>query len=288
MKKIKLIALASMVALGSVFLTNCTTGDTPDTVPTLEFKTGGNYISSDFSISANTNFTVGIEASHDKPLTSLIITVAVDGGAETTPAGCTLCDTVLSTNTFSADYVATTGAAAGTEVWTFTVSDGNGISTSKTITVTNLGAGGATLLEFVNDNNGNPHRVWNFIGPNAGAHQLGVGSVLSADPNADKDIQDSISAADGSAWPARWTSRNGTTFKVTTTHGWSTVTNSAELENAWNSLGTAESVINVVDGDVYIANIKNSGKYALIEVTDVMNTASDNLDYVQFRYKMAP
>ena len=288
MKKIKLLSLAVIVGLGSFLITSCGTTDDVAPKPVLEFIGGAGYVSSDISLAANTDFTVGINASHTEKLKSIKISVSYDGGAEVTPVNCTLCDSTLDSKELRVDFTGTTEPTAGTEEWKFTIADKDGNSTTKTITIENIGAGGAALIEYVQDNNNEPFKVWNFQGALEGAYQLGCCNLKSSDPNSDKDIQDSTATSEIANWPARWTSRNGTTFKKSTTFNWTNVTNEAELAAAWDGSGTAATFVEVADGDVYIANIKGSGVYALIEITDVVETASDNNDYVQFRYKLAP
>ncbi len=288
MKNIKLMSFVAILGLGSIIATSC--GDVEEVTPkpTIEFIGGSEYVSSDISLAGGSNFTVGLNISHTLKLQKLEITVSYDGEPEVLDPNCTLCDTLLGDNDLRVDFKGTTRAAKGTEAWNFTATDKDGNSTTKTITITNLGSGGSALIEFTQDNNGDPFRVWNFAGARQGAYQLGVGNLSSSEPNKYKDIQDSVSSTEigNKEWPARWTSRNGTMFKKSTSYNWSSVNNSSELEAAWNALGTAESVVEVTDGDVYIVNIKNAGTYALVEITDVKDTgASDNNDYVQFRYK---
>ena len=286
MKNLKSLALIVTMAAVPVFLSNCGDTETVDPSPVLEFIGGGSYTSGDVSLPTGTDFTVGINASHESNIESLKITVSYDGGAALTPANCTLCDTAFSSKDLRVDFTGTTGNSVGEEKWSFTIADKDGNSTTKTIIIDVL-ASGDDLFVFEMDNQTppQPHRVWNFIGPNAGAHQIGSGSASSSDPNSWKDIQDSISAADGTVWPGRWTSRNGATYKKITSYNWANMTNTAQLETAWNdAAGSGTSVISPATGEFYAMKLTN-GKYAFVEITDVVSTPSDNLDYVQFRYK---
>lgn len=285
MKKFKFLTLIATVAVLPMLLTNCSPGETVELGPTLNFLGGSEYVDEDVSLPTGTDFTVGLVASHTSDIESLMITVSINGGTELTPAGCTLCDTTFGSKDFTVEFNGTTGNSTGTEVWSFTAADANGNATTKKITITVIDAG-EELYEFEVDN-GNPpqpHRVYNFIGPNKGAYQIGAGPLASADPNEWKDIQDSVSSSDGANWPGRWTSRNGSTFKKVTSYNWTTMVNTAQLEDAWTNSGTAMSVISPKKGDFYAISLP-SGKYAFIEITDVVTTGSDNLDYVQFRYK---
>lgn len=289
MKNIKLLSLAAVMGLGSFFLTNCGTGEDVAPKPTLEFIGGSEYVSGDISLPGSSEFSVGLNATHTAKMVSLKITVSYDGEPEVIDPNCALCDTVIDTRDLRVDFTGKTRAAAGTEVWNFTVADKDGNATTESITITNLGTGGASLIEFTQDNGGNPLRVWNFIGSNAGAYDLAIGgNLFSADRDSDKDIQDSMNLGDGTNWAARWTSRNGTTFKAVTGYSWSAVTNSSQLQAAWDDSGAEFSTFTVVDGASYMAKLRGGSTLVFIEITDVMKTTNNNLDYVQFRYKKAP
>lgn len=289
MKNIKLLSLSALLGLGSFFLTNCGTGEDVAPKPTLEFIGGSEYVSGDVSLPGSSNFTVGLNATHTAKMSSLKVTVSYDGEPEVIDPNCTLCDTIIDTRDLRIDFTGKTRAAAGTEVWNFTVADKDGNATTKSITITNLGTGGASLIEYTQEPGGQTLKVWNFIGPNAGAYDLQIGgNLLTADPNSQKDIQDSISTADGTNWPGRWTSRNGTTFKAVTGYSWSSVTNSSQLQAAWDDSGAEFSSFTVVDGASYMAKLRGTSTLVFIEITDVVKTTNNNSDYVQFRYKKAP
>lgn len=285
MKNLKLFSLIATMLVVPLVLTNCSGTEDVAPVPTIEFIGSGSYISDDITLPVSTDFAVGLNITHTTKISSLKITVSYNGGAELTPANCTLCDTSFNENSARIDYYGTTGNNVGSEKWTFTASDKDGNSTSKSITITVVAAGDA-LYEFEMDNSTppKPHRVYNFIGPNLGAYQIGAGPLQSTDANTDKDIQDSVSNADGSTWPGRWGSRNGSTYKKVTTYNWSTMSNTVQLQDAWDNGGTATATIKPAVGDFYVIKMPGS-RYAFIEITDVVSTPSDNLDYIQFRYK---
>jgi hypothetical protein len=186
-------------------------------------------------------------------------------------------------------FSGTTEATEGTEIYTFIVEGKDGNSTSSSITINNIGDPGNELLPIATDNNGNPIRVYNFRGPNAGAYGIGVGSPLFlADDNADKDIQDSTMS--GETWPATWTSRNGTMFKKLAVGpglpDWNNITNDATISAAWSGGGDATSLVaNLEAGDLLVLNLKNSGEYALVLVTGT-NTDVARSEYIEFEYKI--
>jgi hypothetical protein len=280
MKNIKFLSMVGMLAFGSLLLTNCGTGDEPDPSPVLNFL-GGDYISTNTSLAANTDFTIAVTANHTKNLKSLKVVQSLDGQTDIE-----LVDSAYNDKTI-AEFVfnGTTAASAGTEIYTFIVADKDGNSTSKAITITNIGDPGNDLETFEKDNNGETFKVYNFQGPAAGAYEMAAGPLSSGDANSRKDIQDSTANVETNDWPARWTSRNGSTFKKVSSSAWSTITNDAEIAASWEAAGSEQSVLTAVKGDFYIIHAKSSNKYGLIEITDVISTPSDNLDYVEFRYK---
>lgn len=284
MKNIKLLSLFTLLSFGAFFLSNCTgTEEEPDPKPVVNFLGGSAYLSEDATFAANTPFTVGITASHTENIVSFKVVQSLDG----TPSVELVDSADFRTKNFTYDFEGTTGTEAGTEIYEFIVADKDGNSTTKTITITNIGDGGADLSVLEEDNNGDPFRVWNFAGPNAGAYEIGVGSLTSGESNSQKDIQDSISADEiqEQTWPARWTSRNGTTFKKAADNAWSTITNERGIEEAWNAAGEAQASVEVEDGASYILKLKGGDKYALVTITAVEETTGNNLDYVQFIYK---
>lgn len=284
MKNIKLLSMGVLLGVGALFFSSCGgTEETPTPKPVLNFLAGEEYLSSDGQeLAANTPFKIAITASHTDNITSFKIIQSLDGSTDVE-----LFDSVDIKTKIISEYIfsGTTGAKAGTEIYSFTVADKNGSSTTKSITLTNVGDPGKNLRFEDKDNNGDFFKVWNFRGTKAGAYGILVGTNLfSADDNREKDIQDS-SANTETDWPARWTSRNGTTFKKLTSGDWNTITNDATIRAAWTKNGTAQSFVSVTNGDVYILNLAGADTYSLVRVTAVDKVVK-NSEYVQFEYKL--
>jgi hypothetical protein len=288
MNKLRLLALASVVTLGTIFIQSCGGGDDPAPTPEVNFIGDAGFTAQDASINGATAFKIGVVATHSVKLSKLEIFVAYDGGPNLKPADCTVCDSSIDGTNLRAIYSGVTRSIAGSEKWTFRVTDKDGESTSKSITITTTPAGGANLIEIAKDNDNNTLKVWNFKGPKPGAYDLlNGGNLLSSDPGADKDIQDSTRDEEVASWPARWTSRNGTTFKLVTAYTYSQITTTTTLESAWTSSGAPKSALTgLKTGDLIVANLRGAaGSYALVQVTNVVKTGSDNNDYVEFKYK---
>jgi hypothetical protein len=282
MKKIKFLSLIALVSVGAIFLSNCG----PETVeapkPIVNFLADAKYVSANSALAASTDFTIGLTATHSSTLRTLTITKAVNGGAAVIEK-----EEELSGNTLAIyEYKGVTEASVGTEIYTFTVADKSGNSTSKTITITNIGDPGLELIDLTVDNNGDFFRVYNFRAPTGflGAYYLGQGPMAYNDPNSQKDIQDSTVA--GEKWPGRWTSRNGSTFKKMSADKWNSITNDATIVAAWAAATGETSVIDLKEGDAYLVNIKGtSTKFAAVLITALDKTVAPK-EFAQFVYKI--
>jgi len=104
--------------------------------PTIDFTTGSGYTSADSHIALDTDFKIGVTAkrTEDKDdLKTFVVTVSYDGGAETTIDNVTI--PVAQAGEFTKDYDLTTRNIAGSEKYSFTVTNRDGLITTKTITI---------------------------------------------------------------------------------------------------------------------------------------------------------
>ena len=283
MKNIKLLSLFALVTFGALFITSCgpDDGTTPEPSPVLNFLAGENFLSEDAELAANTSFQIAITASHSDDITSFKIIQSLDGTTDME-----LFDSMDIKTDLISEYVfsGTTGATAGSEIYTFIVEDKDGNSTSKAINITNLGDPGAALVRFEVDNDDNPFKVWNFVGPLAGAFGIKLGASLrSNDDDADKDIQDATESSDP-VWTPTWTSRNGTTYKKISSEAWNTIENDATIEAAWAEAGDAQTEVTVAEGDTYLLNLGGDNIYAMVLITAI-DESTPSSEFVQFVYK---
>ena len=105
--------------------------------PTIDFTTGTGYTSADSHIALNTDFKIGVTAKRTEgkdDLKTFVVTRSFDGGAETTIDNITL--TSAQGAEFTKDYDFTTRNTSGTEKYSFTVTNRDGLITTKTITIT--------------------------------------------------------------------------------------------------------------------------------------------------------
>ncbi len=107
-------------------------------LPSISFKTGGTYISSDATITGGTTILMGIEASKSEDrdvLKKFNISRSVNGGAETS-----LQDKSLSSSeedTFSTDFNFTLDTTKGqTNKFIYTITNRDGLTNQVALTVT--------------------------------------------------------------------------------------------------------------------------------------------------------
>lgn len=132
MKKLNVFLAIIMSVL---FLASCEKDE--GKLPNIAFKTGGSYISSDVTLSKDTTVTIGISASksEDKDvLKTFDETRSYDGAAGTSVYSETLSG--ANGDNYSKDITVTTRTTAGTEKYTFTVVNRDGLKNTVSLTIT--------------------------------------------------------------------------------------------------------------------------------------------------------
>ena len=123
------------VALIAV-LASCKKDEDPREPPDLEFKTGGSYTSADATVGQGDSILVGIEATKtEDELQNFNVSYAYDGATTTTTY---LNDPLTGAEEefYETDVTFVTRNQAGTEKWSFTITDRDGNITTKAITLT--------------------------------------------------------------------------------------------------------------------------------------------------------
>ena len=131
MKKIFLLATLA----GLFFLSSCEKDE--GKLPNIAFKTGGTYVSADKTVGKNETITVGIDASkaEDKDvLKTFDASRAYDGGTASSFLNESLSGS--QGDNYSKDVTITTRNQAGTEKYTFTVVNRDGLVNSVSLTLT--------------------------------------------------------------------------------------------------------------------------------------------------------
>lgn len=138
MKKILTPALV-VIFLSAVF-TNCSKEKDAMVPPTLEFKTGAGYTSSDATVAQTTSVLIGVhgekaEGESEDVLKTFSVTYSYDGGTEVALMPTEILD-ASQEDSFDEDITITTRSQAGTEKYTFTITNRDGLVTTKSITLT--------------------------------------------------------------------------------------------------------------------------------------------------------
>jgi len=134
MKKIySFIAIAMLIFIVS----SCNKEEDEGKLPNISFKTGGNYVSADKAVGQDDTLLVGITASksEDKDvLKTFDAAKSLDGGASTSFYNESLSGS--SEDNYSKDITIITRKQAGTEKYTFTVINRDGLKNEVSFTLT--------------------------------------------------------------------------------------------------------------------------------------------------------
>lgn len=171
----------------------------------------------------------------------------------------------------------------GITTYTFSVTDKDGQKTSVSIKVTVEVPSTQTPLATERTD----AKFYHIAGTLQGAYDLANGALKSAgDPDAEKDMKNTDLAA--TAFTGSWEAGNSTMFvKTTSAYGAIGTVEAAEL--AYNSGTATSSVTNPVANDVYVAKLRGTDNYVVIQILTVDpndNTCSClNKGVLTFKYK---
>lgn len=133
-KSIKINVLLGILFLTALGISSCKKEKDKQIPPTMSFKTGAGYTSADAVLTKNDTITVGITAakSEDKDLlTRFVATQKYDAGTTTT-----LLNESFNLDNYSKDMQIITRNVAGTEVYTYTIINRDGLTKTLTLTFT--------------------------------------------------------------------------------------------------------------------------------------------------------
>lgn len=124
----------AVAAFGMIALTSCEKDE--GKLPNIAFKTGAGYVSANDSVGMNDTLTIGINASkaEDKDvLKSFDVSKSLDGGAASSIYSETM--TSATEDSYSKDIQVITRNVAGTEKYTFTVVNRDGLKGQVSLTL---------------------------------------------------------------------------------------------------------------------------------------------------------
>ncbi len=287
MKNFKLFTLV-MLATALVF-SSCSTDEEETAKPTIKFV--GNYGDSvDFNPVAGMtkDIVFNVNLSAEAKIKSFTITETKFGnentaspfdGDNTKKAKGEVSYTYNFSKTLShADF-----ANGVTKIeYLFTVNDKDGNKVEKTFTV-NF----ATITEtpLANEVSG---AIFNLAGPEKGAWDL-VADVAKSlgDADADKDMANTTTNADAANFKKEWEAKNATTFVKVMGMPYEAFGSEEAAKGYFMAQMASASakVENVAQNDIYVAKLRGEENYAVIKVTEIVETADDNNDKIVFTYK---
>jgi hypothetical protein len=276
MKKINLF-IAILALAGISLVTSCTKDTNP---PTINFKGGATYTSTDVTVDAGSILTFGITAtSGSAKLQSLKIVATTNNTPDTKV------DTTFSTDTFNKDF-SFEFPDAGETRFTFTITDKDNQTSELSLTVTVQesidsytavllgGQQNATLGSFYSTND---NTVMNLAfareTPQKAdmVYYYGTTNKASIVAISDAQLNDVPTFVECSTW----TTKNATKFKLTSGLDWASITSADKIEDA--AVGLIETHANQLRVDDIIAfetasTSTNPLKKGLFKVLEVNGT----------------
>jgi len=276
--KNKIIFLSIVSLFATTFISSCGPDEEPQAKITVDFVGGSAFVSSDATLTTDSEFSVGINATGEKKITKVSVSQSVNGAA----AGVVL-DTATNEKNVRVIYEGRTTNSAGTMVITFQVTDKDNNVESKSLTIT-VSEAGQNLTLFDKDVTDKTLKVWNADGPNAGAFDLVVGvQRLKDDDDAQKDIKDLGLTGSSLSWSPSWTTGNGTKFKKL--NDWNNIKTDIALKEAYDAAGgETDQIENIAEGDIYGLKLRGGDTYALVLITKISDV-TNNEDYIEFQFK---
>lgn len=261
------------------FLAACGGDGTSAPKPNVTFQTGSGFTFQDISVKFDSVLKIGIRATtKDKKLAGVKVTLSTNGGI----AG-TIWDTAISTASFDFDYIYQVKGGAG-DVQTFTVivTDDNKETASTSLKITIKAP-----LRPLKQTGG--QRVNNIIGAQKGAYDLNKEMQrASAEPESLKDLKDLTTVSGGGAFSKAWGSGNGTKFARVTAADWNIATTTEALFDLWETKKdiATSTITSIAVGDYIVCKTGQAVSFNiyLIRIDKVVDTPSDNNDFIEFTY----
>lgn len=280
MKKINLL-IATLILASLAIVTSCKKDKTP---PTITFKGGTGYTSSDITIDQGATLTFGITAQSGSSKLQELKIVATSNN---TPQ--TLLDSTFSADTFSNDF-SIMFSSVGQSRLTFTITDKDGQTAEVALVVTSVEAI-STYTQKILGSYGNL-----TIGSSFASADGTVYKMADALTNASKidwlyfygnsdlatlaapDDADAATIFTGTNGLANWAVRNSTRFRLVSEGAvWDNILLSSDIA-AIATGTTATSVMQLAVGD--IVAFKTAGnKLGVLKVSDISGTSAGTITY---------
>ncbi len=264
----------SMMALASVaILSSCSNDDDPKPAPSISAYVGSSTSGNSGNFAAGTDVSITVAVNAPADIDQIDGTVTVGGSTQT------LTDFPIkrgfdtkTTHNVVVGYTSTNSTA----VFTFTVKDKEGATSTTTYTVN------PALTEKADQT------IYNVLAPTGfyGAYNLETLTGVSSTAT-DKDMQDMTPSGTG-VYSKGWDGANGTVFVKANSFDYASA-NWATAKAAFAAGTSTSSVTNAALNDIYIAKLRNQDNYAVIKVTAVVDDgqvgAGKNQDHIKFNVK---
>jgi hypothetical protein len=301
MRKFHLLA-GLLLITGIGLFTSCKKDSTEDLTPSITFIGGDDYVSSNTTLAAGAEFHVGINASANASSGTKLSSFKVVSTFNNIPT--TVFEaTSINSDTYTWNDYVTANTVAGTERWTFTITDKDGQTTEKAFEITTEATAGEiyTYTAVLMGGQENPNHGSFYSTVDDSVMIMGIANIALNQPKVDMIYyygttnQASIVAPAStqiSQVPAfayildagnlnHWTTTNQTKFKFVTGVVWDDVTNDALITA--NAVGLTDMNVNqlAVIGDKSMvafetaATSANPGKKGLFKVVAISGTTAD-------------
>ncbi len=288
----------AMLLIASVpFITSCATDEEPgDVKPTINFVGGAGFTSADVSLETNETIKVGINAFTNASSKAKLNNFKIVRTFNNIPFTA-LDSTLSSTDSFSITLESSAYPEAGTERWTFTITDKDGESSEISFNVTTtapttgkpIKSYTQTILgSYDNSTYGSSFAsadgtVYTLADAKANAAKIdwmyyygATNMATIASPN-DPTVLQIFTNSNG---PANWSVRNDTKFaKVTLPVGvtWDNIT--TDLEIIPLATGITETKANMLTVGQILAFKTVTGKMGLVKIDAITGTGAGTITY---------
>ena len=275
MKKVKFLAL--MFLAGATLFTSCKKDEETVAAPTISVTNNKTAYSVTATADTTIIFNVTVAAEGEIDLFTIKKTV----GSTTTSYGSPTGFSGKTSYTYNFEQIFTATDTYPIS-FAFKVTDKEGQDASITVTVSKINGSSGTTLAYENTS----AILYNLMAPTGylGAWDLvsNVG-VASSGSETSKDMANKSTS--GTGWIPGWSTGTGNTTAFVKDNSLTYATATLEDITAAYTSGSSSITITPTVGDIYVAKLRGASNYALIKVTAINTTASDNLDNITFTYK---
>ena len=275
MKKVKFFAL--MFLAGATLFTSCKKDEETVAAPTISVTNNKTAYSVTATADTTIIFNVTVAAEGEIDLFTIKKTV----GSTTTSYGSPTGFSGQTSYTYNFEQIFTATDTYPIS-FAFKVTDKEGQDASITVTVSKINGSSGTTLAYENTS----AILYNLMAPTGylGAWDLvnNVG-VASSGSETSKDMANKSTS--GTGWIPGWSTGTGNTTAFVKDNSLTYATATLEDITAAYTSGSSSITITPTVGDIYVAKLRGASNYALIKVTAINTTASDNLDNITFTYK---